>query len=237
VQLDNAGIYILSGYSSGVFCYWDVGYIILVVEIKNMNELSCSNCQNPYTPKSLEKGICGICGTLISEDNLEPKLEIDEKKYQELLIQVESQQNLFMGLCSGFIAAIFGSLIWAVITAITEYQIGFMAVGVGFLVGYTIRIFGKGITDAFGIGGAILSLFGCLLGNVLSVCISISEYESIPIYNIISSLNIGLIVELLIRYFQPMDLLFYSIAIYEGYKFSFKKLNEFEIALITKEIN
>lgn len=50
----------------------------------------------------------------------------------------------------------------------TEYQIGYMAIAVGFLVGFVIRLTGKGIDKIFGISGAILAIFGCLLGNLLS---------------------------------------------------------------------
>lgn len=130
-------------------------------------------------------------------------------------------QNLAMGIAGGIGAAIVGAVLWAAITVTTDYQIGWMAVGVGFLVGYAVRRFGKGRDQAFGIAGAVISLLGCLAGNMLTVVIVVSRQENIAIAAILSRLTPGVIVSLLQETFQVMDLLFYGIAVYEGYKFSF----------------
>ena len=167
-------------------------------------------------------------------DQEQPDVEIDETKYQELLQSFELNQNIHMGIVGGIGAAIIGAILWAIVTVVTEYQIGFMAIGVGFLVGYTVRILGKGVNITFGIIGAVCSFIGCLLGNVLSTCIFISQVESIPILDILYSLNISITMGLLIETFDFMDLLFYGIAIYEGYRFSFRDMTEKELASIIK---
>ena len=76
--------------------------------------------------------------TDITEEETEPQLEIDETKYNELLINIELNQNLSMGIFGGIVASIVGAIIWATVTFITGYQFGFMAVCVGFLVGYSV---------------------------------------------------------------------------------------------------
>ena len=48
--------------------------------------------------------------------------------------------NLPPGVVAGLGAAIVGAAIWAAITAATDYQIGFMAIGVGFLAGFAVRL-------------------------------------------------------------------------------------------------
>ena len=53
--------------------------------------------------------------------------------------QLKHEQSLPMGLMAGAGAALLGAIGWAVITALTKFQIGFMAVGVGFLVGTAVR--------------------------------------------------------------------------------------------------
>ena len=67
------------------------------------------------------------------------------------------KNNNPLAIIGGLIAALVGAAIWAAITVETGYQIGYMAVGVGFLVGFAVRIFGKGTTQAFGIIGAVLA--------------------------------------------------------------------------------
>lgn len=167
-------------------------------------------------------------------ENQAEEVQIDKAKLQRYLYQLEAEQNLGLGILGGLAASIIGAILWAIITILTEFQIGWMAVGVGFLVGYAVRIFGKGLNKTFGIIGAAFSLFGCLVGNVLTICIFISREEGIPLLTILSRLDIKIIVEFFKITFSPMDLLFYGIALYEGYRLSFRQISEAELASIVK---
>lgn len=131
-----------------------------------------------------------------------------------------NEQNFTMGLVGGIAAAVVGAVIWALITVTTNYQIGWMAVGVGFLVGYAVRMLGKGSDQKFGAAGAVIALLGCVAGNLLTVLIVVSRQENIGLTALFAGLTPALVVELLKETFQPMDLLFYGIAVYEAYKFS-----------------
>lgn len=162
-------------------------------------------------------------------------VEVDQMKLEMKMRELRDNQNLQIGILGGFVAALLGAAIWAVVTVLTGYQIGWMAVGVGLLVGFAVRLFGKGIDTSFGIAGAALSLVGCLLGNLLTVCVVLSRQESIPLLDVISRLNAEIIVGLMKATFSPMDLLFYGIAVYEGYKFAFYKIPEEELAGMVKE--
>ena len=104
-------------------------------------------------------------------------------------------------------------------------MVGWMAVGVGFLVGYAVRLCGKGIKKIYGIIGAVFALVGCLLGNFLSVCSMLAKEEGMAFFELLSRLNPAAIPELMTATFHPMDLLFYGIAVYEGYKFSFLQVS------------
>jgi len=168
----------------------------------------------------------------ISEKAAPP--EIDEMKMQMLMNSLEENQNLSMGILGGFLAALAGASIWAIITAVTEFQIGFMAIGVGFLVGYAVRYLGQGVDQVYGIIGGGLSLVGCLLGNVLTACIFYAEAEAVPFMDVVGSLDFSIALEILVESFGPMDILFYGIAVYYGYKWSFRQLTEEELRSVTK---
>jgi hypothetical protein len=155
-------------------------------------------------------------------------VDIDQVKSQMLMQEIRDNQNLLFGTIGGIVAAAIGAATWAVITALTNFQIGWMAVGVGFLVGYAVRICGKGIDKSFGSIAAILSLVGCLAGNLLTVCIVVSRHQQIPFLDLLSRLNPEIIVGLIRATFNPMDILFYGIAVYEGYKFSFARISKEE---------
>jgi hypothetical protein len=156
-------------------------------------------------------------------------IRLDPAKVQHMLTVMRSEQSVARGASAGAVAALVGAGVWALITVVIKYQIGFMAVGIGFLVGHAIRKSGQGIDSVFGIMGAIYALFGCLLGNLLAVCGVISISEEMPFGQVLSMLTPELGLELLKITFHPMDLLFYGIALYEGYKISFRRITETEL--------
>lgn len=159
---------------------------------------------------------------------------IDTTKANMLLQQIRNNQNVSMGIVGGFGAAIVGSAVWAVMTALTNYQIGFMAIGVGFLVGYAVRKFGQGVDSSFGFIGGGLALLGCVFGNLLTTCVIASMEQGVPFMDVIGSLNVAVAIEIMKYTFSPIDLIFYGLALYYGYKFSFRQLSENELKSITR---
>ncbi len=129
-------------------------------------------------------------------------------------------QNLPMGLMAGLAAAAVGAGAWTLVTVVTGYQIGWMAVGIGFLVGWAVRLAGKGMTTKFGVLGAALALGGCLVGNLLTGCVVTSRHVGMSMTSVVAGLTPAVVVEMMAAMFSPMDLLFYALAIYEGYRFS-----------------
>lgn len=154
----------------------------------------------------------------------------DAAQVQYALGQVRSEQNLTMGILAGAVAALVGAGAWALITIITNFQIGWMAVGVGFLVGFAVQKFGKGVDKAFGIAGAVLALLGCVLGNLLTACGLVAAAQQVSFTSVLAQLTPSTIAALMGATFSPMDLLFYGIAVYEGYKLSFRRITEQELS-------
>jgi hypothetical protein len=158
------------------------------------------------------------------QDESSQKIEIDPVKMKMLQDRLRSQQNLVGGVIAGVVAAGVGAILWAVITVTTEFQIGFMAIGVGFLVGIAVRRVGKGVDTIFGLTGAVLALVGCAAGNLLAICGLLAKHNNLPFFTVLSGLEFELVKNLMVASFSPMDLLFYGIAVYEGYKLSFRRL-------------
>ena len=138
---------------------------------------------------------------------------------QPAIGQLEDQPNLLLGLIGGGIAMLVGAAIWGAITYFTEYQISWMAVGVGFLVGTAIQFFGKGKSVTFGISGAALSLIGCLLGNLVFYSGFIAREEGYPFLELFLFLltTPAAALEVFVMAFDFMDLLFYGLAAYVGF--------------------
>jgi hypothetical protein len=138
-------------------------------------------------------------------------------------IQVEvNNERLLLGVIAGIIAAAIGAVVWALITYWTKFQIGWMAIGVGALVGVALRFLGKGSSIKFGIIGALLAVLGCLAGNFLVACINTARYYDISVFDVLPEVNMTIIIETIKQNFHVIDLLFYALAIYAGFKFSYK---------------
>jgi hypothetical protein len=128
--------------------------------------------------------------------------------------------SLPAALGAGLVASLLGAIVWAVITVATKMQIGFMAVGVGFLVAWAVRRFGQGTQPIYGVIGAVLALLGCVAGNLLSACSFLANSQDKAVLDIVGlvAAHPAVAVRLLQATFNEMDLLFYAIAVYEGYK-------------------
>jgi hypothetical protein len=128
------------------------------------------------------------------------------------------EKKLLLGGLAGLAAAIVGAIVWAVLTVTTKYQIGWMALGVGALVGFALRIGNGG--KAFGILGAFLALFGCILGNYFSLIAFASTQEHVGFFTMLNNADSAKVISALWDDFWSASILFYAIAVYEGYKLS-----------------
>ncbi len=164
-----------------------------------------------------------ITSTIPTENNEQPQMTpVEQIDVEQQLEQFRTEQNLPLGLLGGFGAAIIGALVWAAITVATEYQIGYMAIAVGFIVGFAVRMLGKGVDQIYGISGAILALFGCVLGNFFSIVGFVASSEGLGYFDTLSMIDYGMVPSIMMEAFSPLDILFYGLAIYQGYKISFR---------------
>jgi len=133
---------------------------------------------------------------------------------------IAAAENLPLGFMAGLVAAAVGAGLWALITIVVGFQIGWMAVGVGFLVGWAVRMAGNGRHSIFGIIGALLALGGCALGNLLAIIMIASRQYNLPPLAVLGRLTPDVVVGLMQASFRPMHVIFYFVAILEGYRFS-----------------
>jgi len=147
---------------------------------------------------------------------------------QDTISGQDAQQSFSLALAGGLIAAAVGAMAWTLITGATSSQIGWMAIAVGLLVGGTVRMLGRGLDRSFGHLGVTLTIFGCLLGNLLSVCTLVAGQQGLSTPAVLAHVcrNPALIPAAMIATFRSMDLLFYGIALYAGYRLSFRRVND-----------
>ncbi len=173
----------------------------------------------------------------LNEKELKMEILPPEKRDEQIrseLLETKSRENYLLAVAAGLGSSILGAGLWAALTVITEYQVGWMAIGVGALVGTSVRASGKGTNFSFGIVGALFSLWGCLLGNFLSAAGFIAADEGIRIIEALRIIDYAMVPELMKLTFSPIDVLFYTFAVFEGYKFSFTQLSLYEQSVLNE---
>ena len=128
--------------------------------------------------------------------------------------------RLGLAIAAGLGAAIAGAAVWAVITVASNYELGIMAIAVGFMVGKAVAAVAHSRNPAFGVVGAVCSLVGCVLGNLLSGVGFIAAAQHMAYIDVLAKVGPEVAVRILSATFSPMDLIFYAIGVYEGYRFS-----------------
>lgn len=171
---------------------------------------------------------------LDSHFHLSP-IEIKQKAEPEIYNKIVNDQDFTKALIGGLSASVISAILWALIS-LSGFQFGFMAIGVGALVGFVIKFYGKGIDIKYAISGSIISLFGCLLGNFLTVIEFASKELNTSFFQVFSQVPLSSIPQIMFKTMHPVDFVFYGIAIYEGYRFSTIKFTERSLWEYTRKV-
>lgn len=135
--------------------------------------------------------------------------------------QINHKKEIIKAFVVGTIAAIIGAVIWAGIVALTNYQIGYIAILIGAIVGWSIHLTTHATTISYSIIGAILSLLGCVIGDFLATAYIVSSALKVPYFEFLKRIYVLNEFQLLIQStYQMTDILFYGLSAYAGFKFS-----------------
>lgn len=81
---------------------------------------------------------------------------------------------------------------------------------------------GEGDTSVFGLLGAALALISCVLGDFLSIIGFAAKDYDMTFFEVLAGVDYGEIFSVMVKNVVSMSALFYGIAVYEGYKLSFR---------------
>ncbi len=88
----------------------------------------------------------------------------------------EPSDSLVRAIAAGLIAAVVGGVAWGLIVKISDYEVGFVAWGIGFLVGTAVVLATRGARGRhLQIVAVLLALVGILIGKYLSFALITQE--------------------------------------------------------------
>ncbi len=150
-----------------------------------------------------------------------PVPEISAEELQRIEEERKLSQNMPMGVVVAVVAGLLCAALWTVITVATKYQIGYMAWAVGIAVGFAMRKAGKGLTPVYGILAAVIALVSCLLGNFLSNLAFLAQEFGVGFGEMLSTFDYSLTFTLMKETFDPIDILFYVLAVSSAYSMGY----------------
>jgi hypothetical protein len=141
---------------------------------------------------------------------------------KSMTVGVEPRGNVVLAIVAGLVAAAIGAGIWMAVEVTFKLQIGYVAIAIGALVGLAIRTLGHGTHVIYGVIGAVLTLVGCLGGEILSHLYLTSTAQQ-SMYDLARSTDYVQTVQGIFTKMDPIGYLIYGLGIFEGYKLSIAK--------------
>lgn len=123
----------------------------------------------------------------------------------------------------GLLTACAVAIGWAATAVAAGMRIGYMAIGAAFAIAFVVRHSVDYVDSSTGVLAAALALVGCALGNFLTACALYSRATGAPLLDVVVRL-LPHTEDLLARTFRPIDLVYYGIAVYAGYRYGRKPM-------------
>jgi len=144
--------------------------------------------------------------------------------HAELLKETEREQlttgTLLVAFAAAVVAALVGGAIWGGIVLLTEYEVGFMATGIGLLSGYAVTFFSEKKGPPLQVIAVLSALGGILAGKYFTFFLSLKDFIKAE-YGAAAASQVGIFSgdvarifrEAISDLFSPYDLLWIVLAI------------------------
>lgn len=140
------------------------------------------------------------------------------RKYQN---SAGSSRNPLFGIGAGFVAMIFGTLLWILVAQ--KYKMPMFSIVIAFGIAQAINFFGKAKEMWYGVIGALFSFIAAVAGNIATgIFIYCLKYPSMTPKAILENINLENAITLLNPIGMPMVVFCVLGSMGVGFWFSFK---------------
>ncbi|MHC4082763.1 MAG: hypothetical protein ACYS15_02600 [Planctomycetota bacterium] len=163
----------------------------------------------------------------------EAKPKIAPAVYQHYIDVRRSEQHYQLALLAGIVGAAVGVAVWLGISMTAHAEAEWTAVGIGLFTGIMVRVAGKGFDRVFGVLGAMLTAIGCFVALLVSGCHFMAvKTEGAALFDALSTLTPETFREIFAATFDPMDGVFYGIALVVGFRVAYRRMSRVEKATL-----
>ncbi len=160
-------------------------------------------------------------------------VEMSETEYDDLIDSINSKANYSLSIILGLVFGIVGAAIWAIISKVTGYNLGIVAILIGFLISQGFVIAGRSTKVVMGIVAAIIAVISILIGNIILAFLFISEYVDMTFFEVVQNFDYGnYLFELLQDIHTPFDIVFYPIAMMTAFRRSYINKDKLNVVIV-----
>lgn len=149
-----------------------------------------------------------------SPDTSAPVNNEEKQKNYDLARKLLAEQNFAAAVIGGAIVALLGAAALGFTVSSWRSTYGFVAAGVGLIIGVSVGFFGRGITTKFGVLAALYTIASCVLGNVVGVIMMLSRANSTSPIDILLSNSLALLAERAISSVSFIYFVYWFVAIF-----------------------
>jgi hypothetical protein len=91
------------------------------------------------------------------------------------------------GLLAGALVAVLGAIVWGIAVYVTNYEIGILAVLIGYAVGYTVHRVGGVASTGTAVAAAALAAVGISLGFVVTTLAALAKFLQIGFFDAVNA--------------------------------------------------
>ncbi len=109
--------------------------------------------------------------------------------YTPAPVEPQAPGDPVRGLLAGAGVAVAGAIAWGLVVYLTKYEIGLLAVAVGYAVGWTVHRVGRVASQSTAAIAAVLAAAGILLGFVITTVAAIAAAFDLGFFETVSRIN------------------------------------------------
>lgn len=149
----------------------------------------------------------------------------EKQKNYELAEKLLSEQNFTAAVIAGAVATLIAAAAYAITVTMWPFAYGFVAVGIGIVIGLWMQFVGRGISMKFSIAAVVYTITGCALGNLFVVIIELAQGLEISPIDIIRNDSLSMLAKRSLSGISFVDLVYVFVAVFAAVFFAKRPLS------------